>query len=216
MYQKLKAEIKEIIEIVNQCPEGLQEKCFELLLENFINSNVDTKIEKVQTKGNANNKCTNENMKVNNEEELFDKTDDEEISLKDFHIKIRKFLETNGIGIDVINSLYYKENNKLMPLYDSLCSTKMAECQIRLALLTAFENSFSNANGEMVFNGEVVRQRCQDMKCYDTTNFSSIFKKSSSLFDNWNEKYDKTAEYSLSLEAKKELAKIILDLAKGE
>lgn len=38
MYQNLKSEIKEIIEIVNQCPETLQEKCFELLLENFLNS----------------------------------------------------------------------------------------------------------------------------------------------------------------------------------
>ena len=52
----------------------------------------------------------------------------------------------------------------------------MAESQIRLALLTAFENSFSNPNGDMTFNGEIVRQRCQDMKCYDTANFSSIFK----------------------------------------
>ena len=44
MYQKLKDEIKEIIEIVNQCPEGLQEKCFELLLENFIMIKVKEKM----------------------------------------------------------------------------------------------------------------------------------------------------------------------------
>lgn len=62
--------------------------------------------------------------------------------LKDFHIKVRKFLETNNIGIDIINSLYYKENERLMPLYESLNTTKMAESQIRLALLTAFEILF--------------------------------------------------------------------------
>ena len=217
MYQKLKKEIKEIIEIVKQCPDALQEKCFELLLENFISANkeldtdnvTDIKVEKIGDES----ECQIITENIEKEEEF---SCDEEISLKDFHIKVRKFLETNNIGIDIINSLYYKENERLMPLYESLNTTKMADSQIRLALLTAFENSFSNPNGDMTFNGEIVRQRCQDMKCYDTANFSSIFKKYSFMFDNWSEKYDKTMDYSLSSEAKKELAKVILSLAKGE
>ena len=85
---------------------------------------------------------------------------------------------------------------------------------MRIALLTAFENSFSDSNGDMTFNGEVVRQRCQAMKCYDMPNFSTNFKKNSSFIDNFNDKYDKNANYSLSIEGKKELAKIISELAK--
>lgn len=123
-------------------------------------------------------------------------------------------MSTNGISISDINNLYYKENDKLMPLYETLGSTKMSECQMRIALLTAFENSFSDPNGDMTFNGEVVRQRCQAMKCYDMPNFSTNLKKNSSFIDNFNDKYDKNANYSLSIEGKKELAKIISELAK--
>lgn len=212
MYQNLKSEIKEIITIVNQCPEALQEKCFELLLDNYLRANNQAKPTKT----------------IDKSVEIIDKTDntdepkeektsnnEEEIVLTDFHIKTRKFLETNNITIGMINALYYKEDGKLMALYESLNSNKMTDCQNRIALLTAFENSFSNG-GEMVFNGEVVRQRCQDLKCYDAPHFADTFKRFSSLFDNWTGKYEKKAQYSLSPEGKKELANVLLELAEGE
>ena len=50
MYQNLKSEIKEIIEIVKQCPDTLQEKCFELLLDNYLKSNDQPKTKKATTK----------------------------------------------------------------------------------------------------------------------------------------------------------------------
>lgn len=214
MYNKLKLEVLEIIEIVNKCPESLQEKCFEVLLQKFIASNEEIKDSSYAHTDmiEAEDKREASKSTVNLEIEA----GDEEIALKDFHIKIRKFLEINSIGIDTINQLYYKDNEKLMPLYESLKSTKMAESQLRLELLTAFEKSFINANGEMLFNGEEVRQRCQDMKCYDSANFSTNFKKTSSMYDNWNEKYDRKTDYILSAEAKKELAKVIFELVKGE
>lgn len=214
MYAQLKSEIKEIIEIVNQCPEALQEKCFETLLENYLSTMSPKKQpqkeeERISTlKNDESNQLTTSTIQ--------EAPSSEEIALNNFHIKVKKFLQDNKIDAAVLNKLYYKENGSILPLYDSLKSTRMSECQIRLALLTAFENSYSDGNGEMRFNGEVVRQRCQDMKCYDTPNFSSIFKKNSKYFDNWNEKYDKTVDYVLSAEGKKELANTLLDLEKGE
>ncbi len=218
MYQQLKSEIKEIIEIVNQCPETLKEKCFELLLENFLSSNsIKNKTRNDSIVDQSNTPLAANAVEVAYAKEIPLKSGStEEITPKDFHVKIQRFLSSNNIDIAVINQLYYKESGKLMPLYEALKSTKMAECQIRLALLTAFENSFENGNGEMVFNGETIRQRCQDMKCYDGPNFAKNFKISASLFDNWNEKYDKKSDYSLSLEAKKELAAILTELAEGE
>lgn len=212
MYQKLKGEIKEIIEIVKQCPEALQEKCFELLLDNFLKSNERPKTQKESAKNDYEMIVPTSNIGEPQEEK---ESTEEEIVLTDFHIKIRKFLETNGITIKMINSLYYKEDGKLMPLYESLNSNKMTDCQNRIALLTAFENSFSNG-GEMVFNGEAVRQRCQDLKCYDAPHFADTFKRFSSLFDNWTGKYEKKAQYSLSAEGKKELASVLLELTEGE
>ena len=212
MYQNLKNEIKEIIEIVKQCPDTLQEKCFELLLDNYLKSNDQPKTKKATTKVDE---PSVESTKADETKVEMIANKEEEIVLTDFHIKTRKFLETNNITIGLINSLYYKEDGKLMPLYESLNSNKMTDCQNRIALLTAFENSFSNG-GEMVFNGEVVRQRCQDLKCYDAPHFADTFKRFSSLFDNWAEKYDKKAQYSLSAEGKKELAAVLLELADGE
>ena len=183
MYLKLKEEIKNIIEIVQQCPESLQEKCFELLLEHYIAEIKD--IDEGQVFQQTNTGINNIGIK---EDEKKENDSVEEIKVTDFHIKVQRFLSTNGVDVAHINNIYYKENDKLLPLYETLGSTKMSECQMRMALLTAFENSFSDLNGDMSFNGEVVRQRCQAMKCYDSTNFSTNFKKNSSLLDNFGDK----------------------------
>jgi len=213
MYQGLKNEIKDIIGIVKQCPESLQEKCFELLLENYLK--FDNKKAEDSPEKDAGVFEPVSNYEANESKEENQLNVEEEIVLTDFHIKIRKFLETNGITIKMINSLYYKEDGKLMPLYETLNSNKMTDCQNRIALLTAFENSFSNG-GEMVFNGEVVRQRCQDLKCYDAPHFADTFKRFSTFFDNWTGKYDKKVTYSLSVEGKKELVNVLLELVEGE
>ncbi len=216
MYQKLKAEMKEIIDIVKQCPESLQEKCFELLLENYLTANNRdngsqiTKAESITEKRDANE----ENLGAVTERS--EESPSEEIAIKDFHVKIQRFLKTNGITIEQINYLYYKCDGKILPLYDSLNSTSMSECQIRLALLSSFENSYSDGNGDFWFNVEEVRSRCNTMKCYSSANFMAYFKNNLSLWDNWPEKYDRGINIILSSEGKKELAKVLLDLAKGE
>lgn len=215
MYLELKKEIKEIVEIVEQCPEKLQEKCFEMLLNQYI---LEHKVEKdtnIGSQSAAKNVITDDAVENTSSIDCADSSSIEEIKITDFHIKIQRFFTNNGVTIEDINNLYYKEDGKLMPLYESLGSTKMSECQMRLELLTAFENSYANVNGDMSFRGEEVRQRCQTMKCYDLSNFSSIMKKNSNLFDNFNDKYDKNTEYILSTEGKKELAKIIIELSKG-
>lgn len=215
MYGQLKSEIREIIEIVNECPEALREKCFEMLLENYLFSVKEQKSGGKELNLGLDNADGQPVISDGQEGSSISKSSNE-ILLTDFHVKIQRFLSNSGIDIKVINDLYYKEGGKICPLYESLHSTKMSECQIRLALLTAFENSYSDANGEMYFNGEDVRQRCIEMKCYDAGNFTKNFKNSSSLFENWAEKYDKMIDYTLSFEGKKELARVLIELARGE
>ena len=211
MYLELKEEIKNIIDIVQQCPEKFQERCFEILLNQYM---ADCREKKHENESAYKSPQIKEEDKKAETTYIDENSQTEEIKQTDFHIKVQKFMTTNGISISDINNLYYKENDKLLPLYETLGSTKMSECQMRIALLTAFENSYSDSNGDMYFNGEVVRQRCQAMKCYDMPNFSTNFKKNSGFIDNFNDKYDKNASYSLSIEGKKELAKIITDLTK--
>lgn len=204
MYEELKAEIKEIIEITKECPTELQQRCFEMLLDNYLQ----------KFKVINNNQVT----PIQSEEKIDDViAEDNEVSLStsditenDFHVKVRKFFQLNTINVADLNRIYYKENGQLHPYYESMHSTKMSECQIRLTLLTAFEAGF--ATGDFVVNGEVVRKRCQELKCYDSPNFATTYKNNSIIFDNWTEKYDKNTEYILSMEGKKQLAQTLIKL----
>lgn len=203
MYEKLKQEIRDILEITKECPQPLQEKCFEILLNSFLEQ---FKPVKAITEGEK-PKIEVSQPTDEQTEGVESSSNGDEITENDFHVRVRRFLNANSISIPDLNKIYYKENGRLMPFYESMHSTKMSECQIRLTLLTAFENGF--ADGEMVVGGEIVRKRCQDLKCYDGPNFASIFKNNSLIFDNWTDKYDKNVTYVLSSEGKKLLAQTL-------
>jgi hypothetical protein len=207
-FDKLKTEIKEIIEIVKSCPENLQEKCFEILLTNLLKpesknikkdnptvtetTQVETKKEEPKEEGNGNGDG---------------KEIDSEISLKDFHIKTKKFFEAKGITIEHLNKLYYKDHEKLLPLYEELGTNKISETQIRIALLTAFENSFSN--GDFEFSKTTVRERCKLLKSWDANNASNNYRNNKDFFDD----IDSDDSIKLSALGKDELAKVLKELA---
>ncbi|WP_347223393.1 hypothetical protein [Bacteroides congonensis] len=204
MYEELKAEIKEIIEITKECPAELQQRCFEILLDNYLQKFKTTR--SVQTVIAQNEDKVDESSIESNEVS----TTTSDITENDFHVKVRKFFQLNNINVTDLNRIYYKENGQLLPYYESMHSTKMSECQIRLTLLTAFEEGF--ATGDFAVNGENVRKRCQELKCYDSPNFATNFKNNAALFDNWADKYDKNTDYILSVEGKKQLAQTLIKI----
>ena len=204
MYEELKAEIKEIIEITKECPAELQQRCFEILLDNYLQKFKTTR--SVQTVIAQNEDKVDESSIESNEVS----TTTSDITENDIHVKVRKFFQLNNINVTDLNRIYYKENGQLLPYYESMHSTKMSECQIRLTLLTAFEEGF--ATGDFAVNGENVRKRCQELKCYDSPNFATNFKNNAALFDNWADKYDKNTDYILSVEGKKQLAQTLIKI----
>lgn len=210
-YEKIKSEIKDIITIVKECPENLQEECFRILLNELLensHSSLKNKNPSEDPKNNESNKGVDSGKQevMNNVKEL-----EEEIALKDLHAKTKRFMESNELSIKDINKLYYKADGKILPIYDSLGSNKLAESQVRLGLLTAFESSMDI--GEFEFDGEVVRERCKVMKSYDKVNFATNFKKNKILFDGF-EQYEKDLKIKLSPAGKTELAKLLKELAK--
>ncbi|RZK04205.1 MAG: hypothetical protein EOO46_17130 [Flavobacterium sp.] len=217
-FEKLKSEIKEIVEIVKECPESLQEKCFEVLLMELLNSTSgkhgskhsksDAKKETIEASSLGTN-AVEPQKTDNNDKENGDPS--EEISMRDLHAKTRRFTEVQNIQISDINKIYYKSDGSILPLYDDIGTNRISESQIRLSLLTAFENSIDN--GEFEFSGEVVRERCKQLKCYDAKNFTANFKNSSGLFDGFDQ-YEKDTPIKLSTEGKAELGKILKELAK--
>lgn len=215
MYQKLKEEIREIIAIVEQCPDALKEKCFELLLENYLDSTKNVQRHKTENTPVPSPQEALPQNSNDGEGKSEDIAADDDICEKDFHVKVLKLLKDNGITMKMINGLYYKENGCLMPFYETLKSTSMQECQMRLAVLTAFENSFNNTSGDMTFDCESIRNRCQTMKCYNATNFTGYFKSNKDLWETWPDKYDKSFIVTLSPEGKKKLTEVLTDLSEG-
>ncbi len=207
MYEELKTEISTILEIVDKCPVDLKQQCFDILLHSFIE---DSK--KVKTK-------THDNVVMNTIEQerlpipqAISGSASEDVKLNMFHTAVRRMLEANSITIEDLNKLYYQEGNVIKPLYEHMKTTLTSDSQIRLALLTAFENGYSN--NELVADVENVRDRCKAFKCYDGGNFTAIFKRSKSFFDGLEESSMKT--FKLSVEGKKELCIVLRDMAKGE
>lgn len=199
-WSRVKQEMVEVLDIVKMCPEPLQERCFELLTTALLQEGVP----RVKTDAPRQDEKDSAGSV-----ESTDPVGTDEISETDLHLKVRRLLSKEGVSLAQVNALYYKEDDSIKPLYDTLGTHKMAEAQIRLALLAAFEHALPN--GDFCFAVEDVRSRCSDMKCYDSANFAANFKKSASLFDNFAYKSGATGE--LSAEGKKELAAAIKALA---
>lgn len=206
MSDKIKEKVLEFVSIAKECPENLQEKCFELLFTQYLNQ-----------LGNKTDKTRDERLEETQppaapgqapaERKGFGQVD---IVERDLHVKLKQFLKKNGLTAGNINQIFYKEGDEFKPLYDDLKTVKTAESQIRIALLQALRNAISS--GDFQFDGEEVRKETQLRKCYDASNFATTFRTSKLLFDNFDA-YDKTRpKITLSTQGKDKLAEIIKDL----
>ncbi len=124
----------------------------------------------------------------------------------DLHLKARRFLEKHALSVDQINNLFYKEDGDLKPLFEDLKTSRMAEAQIRIALLQALKSGL--VAGDFVASVELVRQECAARKCYDSANFSANFKNNATFFDFdiWSKE---VKSLQLSDSGRKELAELI-------
>jgi len=202
---KLKSTVLEIVEIVKECPENLQALCFELLLRHELDSLLPAKKQKESTEGGSEtDEKPTERIKPIVEETA---KSQEDLSEVDLHVKVKHFMKKHGVSLEQLNN-HYKEDSAILPLYEDLKTTRMAEAQIRISLLQSLQNAI--ADGEFQCQVANVRTECNERKCYDGGNFAKNFKNNASLFDG---DYDKsTASMKLSEDGKKELADIIKEL----
>lgn len=209
---KLKEKVLELAEIAKECPENLQVVCFELLLRHHL----DSLVPKVQKPSEsppaapgtapASPPAPTEDKKPLVEDVLKGQDD---VAESDLHIKARHFMKKYGITIEQLNNLFYKDGGKIASLYEDLKTTRMAEGQIRIALLQALGSAMST--GEFQASVEDIRSEANARKCYDQNNFAKNFNNNSSLFD--FDKYDKSmATIKLSEDGRKELAEVIKEL----
>ncbi len=206
MSEKLKQKIMEFVALAKECPENVQEKCFELLLADHLR-HLRSKTPSQEEDANQLKTPGDEKKKEGEDKKLPQQKD---IGGTDLHVKARQFLKKTGLTVDHINQLFYKEEGSFLPLYDDLKTTKASESQVRIALLQALLNGMRTGNFE--FNGESVREEAQVRKCYDMPNFAAHFKNNQELFEGFA-KYIKTSPtIRLSPAGRAKLAEVIKDL----
>jgi hypothetical protein len=203
---ELKTKVLELADIARECPENLQEKCFEILLNNYLDSLSPPRVEATPPAPPA--------PAVANPEQFTSREPlsrgQEDIAQSDLHLKARRFLERFALTLDDVNQVFYKEAGQFLPLYEDLKTTRTSECQIRLALLAAFRSAMKT--GDFVFDGEAVRAECQTQKCYDKANFTAHFSRKADLFEGFD-KYDSSSpKVQLSEDGRKALAALIKEL----
>jgi len=205
--KNMKDSILEIVEIARACPENLQQICFGSLLAHFLQG-LRPPVAAVERDKKADEaKATEKPADGTSGVQAAQRQKD--LCFDDLHLKVKKFIQKEGITVDKLNNLFYIEADKILPLHDDLKTTRMAESQLRITLLQGFVNAISC--GEFEAKIENVRAECIQRKCYDSANFTATFKNNKSLFD--FTKFDKsTKSVHLSDAGKKILGDLIKEL----
>jgi hypothetical protein len=207
---KLKEQVLEIAEIAKQCPENLQALCFEMLLRDLLEGREVKKpkatMEKAEQKAAEPEDAEQTGQKTQVEKSAGNQDD---ISETELHTKTRHFLKKYGVTIEELNNLFYKEGDRFETLYEDLKTTKMAEAQMRIAMLQSLKSALSTGDFEATVAN--VRSEAMTRKCIDTANFARNFQNNGALYD--FQTYDKTTTtVRLSEEGKKALAALIKQL----
>jgi hypothetical protein len=203
--KEIKERVLEIADIAKACPENLQAVCFETLLKHFL-AGLEPDAAKPKKEQPAKQPQGEALLKAEAEEQQIKQ---EDLRDSDLHVKVKRFMQKEGVTLEQLNNLFFREGQKILPIFDDLKTTRMAESQIRVTLLQCLIKAI--ATGEFETEVETIRAECSTRKCYDSPNFTAIFRKNSSLFD--FDKFDrKTKTVRLSDAGRKELAGIIKEL----
>jgi len=201
----IKEKVLEAVNLAQECPENLQQICFEVLLKNMLSSE-SKKVKKPSDQKEE--KVDEEKKDPKSVVEDAAKTQ-EDLGNNDLHLKVRRLLEKYDLTIESLNQLFYKEANQILPLFEDLNTTLTSESQIRITLLQCLLSAFKT--GDFKTTVEEVRAEARTRKCYEVGNWGNNFTNNATLFD--FQKYSKALkEISLSESGKEELANLIKEL----
>ena len=208
--KQIKDKILEIADIAKVCPDNLQVVCFETLLKHYLTGLTQPPLKSPAEGSPKTTPAHNEAKRSPAEtEEPANAGKQEDIKESDIHLKVKRFMEKEAVTLDQINNLFFKEGDRILPLFDNLKTTRMAESQIRITLLQSLVNALTT--GEFQADVSAVKAECSQRKCLDASNFTANFRNNISFFD--DKKIDrKTTSLKLSDPGRKELADVIKEL----
>jgi hypothetical protein len=144
----LKDDVLELAGIAKECPEGLKDKCFELLLSHYLRQLESKDRSSTGKQPPATPAPDSEAGAAAAPAEtpgIVGTPSEHDLAIRDVHVKARKFLEKYGKTINDLNQIFYKEAGELRPLYEDLKTTRTSESQTRIALLHALLSGINSS-----------------------------------------------------------------------
>lgn len=189
-YDKIRQEIKEIVDIASEVPEKFQEKCFEVLLNNFL-------VKETSPKQDVQNNLPSTPPQGQSLE-----------SKVPMHATLRAFMQRTKITDNELNTIMIHDNGEIHFVHEP--STKnSSQGQIEWSLLLALKKAV--LQGELSVDPEDARSICKEKGYYSQDHFAEYFKKKSRLFK--GPMVAQGSPQSLTLDGQNELAKLIKTLA---
>jgi hypothetical protein len=185
--EELEKPIQDIISLVEKIDERYREKCFEILLNAYLRTE----------------------LKLPPKPEIGERETEESAEGFMIPIDVRAFLQQYNIPEETLQKLFLMDKNEIRPIY-TLTTTRKSAAQMQMALLTALENAIGGPGEKFEFSVEIVRQRCKDRLVYDQPNFKAHFKNNKKLFKS----LDEEEHVELSAEGLTELAEVISTVTK--
>ncbi|MFZ2039023.1 MAG: hypothetical protein WAV11_03765 [Minisyncoccia bacterium] len=184
-------EIKEITEVIKSCPQNLQEKCFEILLNNILLNQVkkDSPIVGINTSQKPQVNMT-------------------EIFPSDINRRIKTFAGQFSLNEASISKIFViDESGNISIEVTDLKAKKTSQQQRRLALLIGTRHQFME--GAFDVPNDELREMSVTYGIYDAANFAANIKNFKEIFAG----FKSGAKNKLSPIGKKEAADLIKELS---
>jgi len=205
--KKLKEKVVELVAIAKECPENLQQICFDILLRHELLATAHAPADVMPTPSKG---PKSEKPKTDPQSAVETAADSQEdLAISDLHVKVRRFLKKSDLSDAHLNQLFYKEGDAILPLYDDLKTTKTSESQIRITILQCLLNAIRT--GEFQTTVDAARAEASNRKCFDKNNWGNNFTNNATFFD-FTKYSRKVTTIALSEQGKAELANVIKEL----
>ncbi|MBR0857153.1 hypothetical protein [Bradyrhizobium liaoningense] len=194
-FEKAKADIAQIVEIVKTVPEALQQRCFELLFEKAF-SDAKPKPEKEETLP-ADDRSA--------------EPDTPAVMGKKIPGNIKVILHRGEVTEADIGKLFMLEHDPLLPVY-KLPTGNTAKAQMAKVMMVLLENGLLNNNVSAPYSE--LREALKDEGLHDG-NFNKVLKRNAELFRGAisKESIDENGTVELTGAGMKKLAETIKELA---
>jgi hypothetical protein len=198
MYAELRAELREIVELVGSLPDKYREKAFDLLVSHLLA----------------------DRSRVGSDEKVDDKHEQQPPPLHrkaeptnggSFVIpaRVKTLLRRHKIGEEQLRNLVMIEGQDVHFVHEPR-DVRIATGQIHWSLLLALKSALLGR--DFLVDPEAVRSLCQDKGFYDAKNFAANFRNNSDLFQRLPQPQSEPVR--LSTKGEEELADLIRSLTR--